>query len=177
VTQELCSSYEGACAGRVKAVKIEDHEIQVIQGFHPMFFLYEDNDGDDWKRDEKETILGGLFQRLLSPYASWKREAEILVVEAGLGCIDTAICGLTRELEKYEADLGDYIGQNCEHDVYKLASNITKRYQEALTKHEHITEEACDTLQRVSAAVRKIVEAKLSKHPLLKKDSSKSLPP
>jgi ankyrin repeat protein/23S rRNA U2552 (ribose-2'-O)-methylase RlmE/FtsJ len=171
VTQELCSSYEGARAGKVKAVEIEDHEIQVIQGFHPMFFLYEDGDGDD------EAILKGLFQRLFSPCALWKREAEILVVEASLGSIDTAIGSFTRELEKYEAPLGDYIRENYEQDISKSAPNIAKRYQDALAKHEHITREAYDTLQRISATVRKIVEAKLSKYPLLKKELSKSLLP
>jgi hypothetical protein len=78
---------------------------------------------------------------------------------------------------EYQAALRNYIGENCEQVVYKSAPNITKRYQDALAKHEHITEGAYDTLQRVSATARKIVEAKLSKQPPLKNDLSKSLPP
>jgi hypothetical protein len=62
IAQDLCSLYRDARAGKVKVVQVGNQGIQVIQGFHPIYFLYKVND----KRREREAILKGLFQKVFS---------------------------------------------------------------------------------------------------------------
>jgi hypothetical protein len=105
IAYQLCSSVTGAKAGLVNVVKLEDHEIEVIQGFHPMYILYEK---DDYKRQPTEKILKELLQRVYSPCASWKAEAELLT------CMDTAIANLLLSSERLvrAAKSGETVSRN-----------------------------------------------------------------
>ena len=76
VAHELCSSVLGARKVQVKVVTVGDHDIHVIQGFHPMHLL---RWKDHFEFTPKETILKGLFRMVYNPCAIWKREVELLI--------------------------------------------------------------------------------------------------
>ncbi|MCJ1303135.1 hypothetical protein MMC08_005942 [Hypocenomyce scalaris] len=76
VALELCSSVSGARDGLVRTVAVERHDIQVIQGFHPMYHIRQ---YDDSERTRRERLLKELLQLVYTPCATWQREDELLI--------------------------------------------------------------------------------------------------
>ena len=71
----LCSSLEKAKTYRPEVMSIDENAIQVVQGFHPMFFLYADD--DDYKY--WGAILENMFRMAFSSCSSENGEPLSLV--------------------------------------------------------------------------------------------------
>lgn len=76
VARELASSVKGAHYGKTKIVKVKDHEINVIQGFHPMHVLRLKKGSAVFNNNER--VLTSLLQLAYNPCATWQREQELL---------------------------------------------------------------------------------------------------
>ncbi|KAH0565037.1 hypothetical protein GP486_001576 [Trichoglossum hirsutum] len=98
VALQLCSSVSGAKSGHVEIAQVGDHKIKVVQGFHPMYILYEK---DDYEYQIRERILKEIFQRVYSPCASWKPPSDSPNLERELSkCLDTAVAELLLSAER-----------------------------------------------------------------------------
>jgi len=67
VALEFCSSIKSARAGEVRKVAINDHEINVVQGYHPSGFL-----NRRYHHDPSGRLLKERLQKMYAPCASWK---------------------------------------------------------------------------------------------------------
>lgn len=109
VASNLCSSVSGAQEGHVEVVTVGDHDIHVIQGFHPMHLLRQK---DHFEYITKETILKGLFRMVYTPCATWQREVEMLVsIEAMLRSFISVLRYFQETVESVQTAMENMIDQ------------------------------------------------------------------
>lgn len=160
---ELCSSVNGAENGEVKVIKMEGHAIQVIQAFHPMHILYQQ---DYSIRAEKNTILENMFKRVYSSCASRKGELLLVIEASKVVSSFRSYLAVVKEgkeeiFEMYMAASGE--GVNLQPYKVRLSSWLSEceaakvAFHESLrTSRNMITEARTADRRRVATLPRKV---------------------
>ncbi|KAI9035451.1 uncharacterized protein KD926_003477 [Aspergillus affinis] len=65
----LCSSVDGARRQEVASMSVDEHRIRVVQAFHPMKILYEENLG---ARSEYDQVLRSILETVYRPCSAWR---------------------------------------------------------------------------------------------------------